>query len=69
VVQEALAEPLVGRDLGQVDHRLDRLDLAEEGSDAAELVVPPVLEKPGGLGGHAPVARVADGAPLIDAGS
>ena len=35
----------LGRDLGQPDGRLDRLDLAEERADAAELVVPPVLQQ------------------------
>jgi hypothetical protein len=28
-------------------------------------VVPPVLEKPGGFGRHAPVARIDDGTPLV----
>jgi len=51
----ALAGCLVGHDFPKPDHRLDRLDLAEEGPDAGEVVVPPVLEKPGGLGRHAPV--------------
>ena len=45
------------RDLGQPDRRFDRLDLTEERPDAAELVMPPVLEQPRGLRRHLPLAR------------
>ena len=44
-------------DLGQPDHRLDRLDLAEEGPDAGESVIPPVPEQACGLRGHPPLVR------------
>ena len=36
----------VGRNLGQPNGRLDRLDLTEERPDAAEFVVSPMLEEP-----------------------
>ena len=65
--EEALASALVRCHLHEPDHRLDRLDLAEEGPEASEVVVPPVLEQPGRLRRHAPVARVADGPPLVHA--
>ena len=45
-------------DLGQPDGRFDRLDLAEERADAAELVMPPVLEQPCRFGRDLPVAGI-----------
>ena len=45
------------RDLGQPDRRFDRLDLAEERADAAELVMPPVLEQARRLRRDLPLAR------------
>ena len=66
VVEEALAGLAdCGRDLGQPDGGLDRLDLAEERPDAAELVVPPVLEQAGGFGRDLPVVRVGQRPPLV----
>ena len=56
VVEESLARLPMRRDLGQPDRRLDRLDLAEERPDAAELVVAPVLEEPRGLRRDLPLA-------------
>ena len=44
------------RDLGQPDRGLDRLDLAEERADAAELVVPPMLEEARRFRRHLPLA-------------
>ena len=56
----------VGGDLGQPDGGLDRLDLAEEGPDAGETVMPPVPEEARGLGGHPPLPRVRSLPPLVD---
>ena len=63
VVQEdACPACRLRRDLGQPDRGLDRLDLAEEGPDAAELVMPPVLKQPGGFRRHLPLIRVGQAA-------
>ena len=43
------------RNLGQPDGGLDRLDLAEERADAAELVMAPVLQQARGLRRDPPV--------------
>ena len=67
VVEEAAAVAAeLGGDLAQPDDRLDGLDLAEEGAEAAELIAPPVLEQAGGLGRDPPVAGVAERAPAVD---
>ena len=65
MIQEPLAVPVLRRDLGQPDRRLDRLDLAEERADAAELVVPPVLEQPGGFRRHLPLVGIGQGPPRV----
>ena len=41
--------------LGQPDHGLHRLHLAEEGTQVAELVMAPVLQQAGGLRGNPPL--------------
>src|SRR5206468_1814551 len=46
----------MGRDFGEPDRRFDRLDLTEERPEAAELVMPPMLEEPCGLRRHLPLA-------------
>ena len=51
--------------LGEPDQRLDRLDLAEEGPDAAEAVVAPVPQQAGGLRRDLPVARLRQRAPPV----
>ena len=57
MVEEALADPPPARrDLGQPYRGLYRFDLAEEGLNATEAVVPPVLEQPGCLWRHLPLA-------------
>ena len=67
VSEEAPAGPArVGGGLGQPDGGLDRLDLAEEGPDAGEAVVPPVPEQARGLRGHPPLPRVRQPAPGVD---
>ena len=43
------------RHLGEPDHRLRRLHLAEERADAAEGMVPPMLQQPCGLRRHPPL--------------
>ena len=59
MVEEILADPArARRHLDEPDGGLYRLDLAEEGPNAAEPVVPPVLEQAGRLRGHLPLARV-----------
>ena len=65
VLEEPLPLPLVRRHLGEPDHGLHRLDLTEEGADAGEFVVSPVLKQPRGFRRHPPRARVADAAPLV----
>ena len=54
----------LGRDLGEPDGRFHRLDLAEERADAAELVMPPVLEQPGGLRRDLPLTGIGQAAPV-----
>ena len=66
VVEQPLAGLRVRRDLGQPDRGLDRLDLAEERADAAERVVPPVLQQARGLGRDLPLAGIRQRAPVID---
>ena len=55
-------------DLGQPDGRLNSLDLAEEGFDALEVVRPPMLEQPGGLGRNQPLIGIGKGTPGFDVG-
>ena len=52
------------RDLSQPDGRLDRLDLAEERANVAELVMPPVLQEPRGL--RRDLRRRRQTSPLVD---
>ncbi len=65
VIEQALARLGLGRDLGQPDGGFDRLDLAEERADAAELVMPPVLKQAGRFRRDLPLAGVGQGAPRI----
>ena len=58
--------PGLGRNLCQPDGRLDRLYLAEEGLDVAEVVVPPMLEQASGFGRDAPVVGISKVSPLVD---
>jgi hypothetical protein len=55
--------PAVGGDLGEPDRRLDRFDLAKERLEVIELMMPPVLEEPGGLRRHLPLVGVGQVAP------
>ena len=72
LLEQALARREMRRDLGQPDRGLDRFDLAEERADAAELVMPPVLEQSRRLRRHLPLAgrqvapRVDLAADLVD---
>ena len=52
--------------LGEPDHGLHRLDLAEEWTHVAELVVAPMLEHAGGLRGNPPLGT-RQPAPLVHA--
>jgi hypothetical protein len=67
VLEESLPLPLVRRHLGQPDRGLHRLDLTEEGADAGELMMAPVLKQSCRLRRHSPRARVLDAAPLVHA--
>ena len=51
--------------LGEPDQRLDRLDLAEEGPDAAEAVVAPVPQQAGGLRRDLPITRLRQRPPPV----
>jgi hypothetical protein len=64
VLLHPLAE--LRRHLGQPDGGLDRLNLAEEGADALERVVSPMLEQPCRLRRHLPLARIWQVAPVGD---
>ena len=57
--------PSCGADLGQPDRGFHRLDLAEKRTDAAELVMPPVLQQARGFWCDAPVVGALDAAPLV----
>ena len=54
------------RDFGEPDRRFNRLDLTEERPDAAELVMPPVVQESCGLRRHLPLAsrQIAPGVDL-----
>src|SRR5207249_880440 len=66
---EILNQPLAGcqvrRHLGEPDRCFHRFDLAEERTNAAELVLPPVLEQSRRLRSYLPLAG-RQGAPGID---
>ena len=62
------AWPKLRRDLGQPDRRLDCLDLAEEGSNALPVGLPPVLQQPCRLGRDEPLVRVRQVTPRLDVG-
>src|SRR5712671_2528379 len=50
-------------DLGQPDDGLDGFDLAEEGTNAFEIVVPPMRQQAHGRGRDAPIGRIRQVAP------
>ena len=54
-----------GRDFGQPNGGLNRLDLAEEWPDAAELVVPPMLQQAGGFRRDVPSVWIRQCSPFI----
>ena len=54
------------RDLGQPDRGFDRLDLAEERADAAELVMPPVLQEPRRFRRDLPLIGIGQRPPRVD---
>ena len=67
MVEKSLAALGLGRDLGQPDRGFHRLDLAEERANAAELVMPPVLEQAGRFRRDLPLVGIRQGPPLIHA--
>ena len=66
MVEEVPAGSRAGGDFGEPDGGLRGFELAEEGADAAEVVVPPVPEQAGRLRGHLPLGRVRQLAPAVD---
>ena len=56
----------LGRDFGQPDDRLHRLDLTEEGADIVESVVTPVMQQPGRLWRDPPLTEVGQRPPAVD---
>src|ERR1035441_4105253 len=56
----------VGRNLGQPNRNLDRLDLTKERPHAAEFVMPPMLEQARGFWCYLPVIRISQFPPLIN---
>ena len=67
MLEEAPADPPhARRDLGEPYRGLHRFDLAEEGPNPAESMMPPVIEQAGGLGRHAPLARIRCVSPQVD---
>ena len=58
--------PTLRRNLGQPNRGLDGLDLAEERTDAAEIVMPPMLEQSRGFRCYLPVTRIWHFPPLIN---
>jgi hypothetical protein len=65
MVEKALSIPGLGRDLGQPDQGFHRLYLAEEGADAAEIVLPPVLKETSRFRRHLPLIGAGQGAPSV----
>ena len=53
-------------DLGEPYGGFNRLHLAEEGSDIAELVLAPMLQQAGGFGRDLPLMGMRQAAPLLD---
>ena len=74
VLDQPLARCQMRGHFGEPDRGFDRFDLAEEGTDAAELMVSPVLEQSSRLRRHLPLAgrQMAPGidlaADLVDDG-
>ena len=56
MIQHTFASCRLGRDLGEPNRGFRRFDLAEERPHAAELVVSPMLQEPGGLGCDLPLS-------------
>ncbi len=68
--REVIEEPLsflsdTRRHFGEPDQRFDRFDLAEEGADSSEQMVPPVLEQAGRFRGDAPSRGVGQVPPAF----
>ena len=67
MLKKALAHfPDLRRDFGQPDRRFDRLNLTKERTNAAEVVVPPVLKQARRLRSYAPVIRVGQTPPFVN---
>ena len=66
MVEEVPTGSRVRRNFGEPDSSLHRFDLAEEGPNATEVVMPPVLEQARRLRHHLPLARVRQVAPAVN---
>ena len=64
--ERAAGPPSVRGDLSEPDGGFNRLHLAEEGSDIAELVLPPMLQQTGSFGRDLPLMGMRQAAPLLD---
>lgn len=66
MIEEPLGAGKLRRNFRQPDGGLDRFNLAEERPDAAETVMPPVLEQAGCLGRDLPLAGIGQFPPVCD---
>ena len=67
MVKEALPDLThARRNLGEPDDGFHGFDLAEKGSDTAELMVTPMLKQARSLRRHLPLVRVRDVSPLVN---
>lgn len=66
MLNEAFANcPRLGGDLDQPDGCFNSLHLAEEWTDAAEVVMPPMLQQAGSFGCDKPVVRIRQASPRV----
>lgn len=65
MVKQTFPIPGVGGDLGEPDRGFHRFDLAEERTDAAEFVMTPMPEQPGGLRRDLPLIRIRQRTPCV----
>ena len=65
IFQEGFAVRCFQSNFGEPDGGFHGFDLAEEGPDGVEVVMPPVLEKAGGFGYDLPIAWILAIAPQL----
>ena len=66
VFKELAYSAELGRNFGQPNYRLYRLDLTEEGADIVESMAAPVVQQPGRLGRNPPLTKIRQRPPAID---